>query len=1003
MASPAPQQDASRLPRRLTALAGLLILAWLVAGVRRIPEEDGHFRIRTWISGAAPTVVSPGWTFSPPFVSRLIPFAEGTLHVPLKLQGRGGSRGGGLWSREGSAVMAAGTLVLQADRGRPADLSVAFPEGLVAATASGTVAASVREPLSEHARQTPFSDLLVGEGSRAPVPPAVGDHLSGAGLLVDPASRVGFYPAASPPPGDPTPGDRPQRRVLLIGLDGADWDIIDPLMAEGRMPNLERLVQAGARARLRTISPVLSPIIWTSIVTGVGPSRHGIVDFMATSATTGRQIPVTSNMRRVSALWNILTQRGLTTGFVGWWATWPAERVNGFIVSDRVAYQLFGFRDAPAGLRHRTYPEALALLLQKHIVAPAEVGDNEVSRLISATETPLEGIEEETRSLQTILASTRTYLGIGMDLLRAYDPDLKAIYFEGTDTIAHRFMRYREPAMAGVSEIEVAAFGDVVDRYYEYQDEVLGRVLELADDGTVVVVCSDHGFRTGANRPATDPRIEMGGAADWHRKFGVLAISGPGVRQGVRLEDASVLDIGPTILAILGLPVAEDMEGRALTQAFDPALSPGTVASYEPESGRPAGEPVESALDGEILAKLTALGYVSQEGMNALNNTGLTLMERGRFGEAVEVFRRVLEKEPGFLHCRINLGRAHMLMGEEDEAVEIFEAVLREDPSRVEVNNLLGNIHMNQGRTDQAESHFKRSLAVQPNDTNTHNSLGILYEKMGKDDLALEEYRKVIAVDRDYAEGYNNIGLIYRKRREPHRAIELFEQAIRADPSFAGSYNNMGLAYQDIGRLDMARSILERGLEVDPDNAVIINNLGTVDLAENDLETARKRFEEAIRADPEYASAYNNLGAILGLLKRPEEAYEQYRLAADLDPRYTDARFNMATHLLATGRAGEAAGLLEKIIEIDPEYGKALLQLAIIELGRGDLESALGHASAASAALGSVSTPHNLMAEIYLRQNRRLEAKRELQSSLAIDAEQSQVRELLKTLEAEES
>src|SRR5262249_36550201 len=156
------------------------------------------------------------------------------------------------------------------------------------------------------------------------------------------------------------------------------------------------------------------------------------------------------------------------------------------------------------------------------------------------------------------------YLRIGLDLLSAYDPDFKAIYFEGTDTIAHNFMRYRPPAMPGVTQEELKAYGDVVDRFYEYQDEVIGRLLELADPRTLVIVCSDHGFRSGSNRPATDPRIEMGGAADWHRKFGILVLNGPGVKRGTTLDDVSVLDVTPTVLAAMGQAVAQDMEGRVL-------------------------------------------------------------------------------------------------------------------------------------------------------------------------------------------------------------------------------------------------------------------------------------------------------------------------------------------------------------------------------------------------------------------------------------------------------
>src|SRR5207249_759516 len=107
-------------------------------------------------------------------------------------------------------------------------------------------------------------------------------------------------------------------------------------------PNLSRLIAQGVRARLKTIEPVLSPVIWTTVATGFLPSEHGILDFLATDTRTGEKIPVTSRQRRVKAIWNLLDEAGVPVGVIGWWATWPAESVDGYIVSDRVAYQLMG-------------------------------------------------------------------------------------------------------------------------------------------------------------------------------------------------------------------------------------------------------------------------------------------------------------------------------------------------------------------------------------------------------------------------------------------------------------------------------------------------------------------------------------------------------------------------------------------------------------------------------------------------------------------------------------
>jgi tetratricopeptide (TPR) repeat protein len=983
---------------RLAALAAVLALViWVVTGVTRIPATGDTFAVRRWIGGQA-RALEPGWVVAPAGIARVASFPRRVDRLPVRV---GVPPQTPLRSPEGAALFAAGRLVLRPDPLRAEALLDAFPRGWRAQEVSGELAAALRAPMERQASTIPFVDSMARTGAAAaPVPAPVAEALAGMGLAVEPEAEMRLYPrtartggpasleAAGPPSG---------RRVLLIGLDGADWDLIDPLMAAGKMPHLGRLVAGGTRARLKTITPVLSPIIWTSIATGVGPDRHGIVDFFATSKTTGAQIPVTSNMRQVKALWNIMSDRGLSSGVVAWWATWPAEPVEGFIVSDRVAYQLFGYEGHGEQLRRRAFPEQLSLALQPRIVAPESVGDDLVLRFFDPAAPGVTDMADHVRRLKQNLASARTYLDIGLDLLTAYDPDLKAIYFEGTDTIAHNFMRYRPPAMPGVLPAEVAALGEVVDRYYVYQDEMLGRVLDLADDRTVVIVCSDHGFRSGSNRPPTDPRIDMGGAADWHRKFGVLIASGPGIRAGVTMEDASVLDITPTVLAAMGLPAARDMQGRILHEMFAAPPPAEPIATYEGESpgGAGAAEPIASALDEEIRARLTALGYVAQEGTNALNNTGITLLDKGRFAEAAEAFRQALQKEPGFQAARVNLGRAQMMMKEYEQAAGTLEAVLRADPRQTEVYTLLGNILMERGDLRGAERRFREGLAHRPDDTNARNSLGLLYDRMGRDLEAIAEYEKVIAVDADYAEGYNNIGLIHRKRGDPRRAIELFRRAIEADPDFPGSYNNMGLTHQDLGERAEARAAFERGLEVDPRNAVILNNLGTLDLAEQRLEDARARFEQSIEADPEYPSALNNLGAVLGMMGRDQEAFEQYLKAVELDPDYTDARFNLARAFLLQGRRGEAAEMLRRVLAIDPEYFKARLQLGMILAQGGEMAAALEEARLAVRLVPASPDAHNLLADIYAATGRREEARRELERSLELNAEQPRVREML--------
>ena len=162
-------------------------------------------------------------------------------------------------------------------------------------------------------------------------------------------------------------------RVMILGFDGMDPQTVDLLMAEGKLPNFARLRQEGAYGRLRSSPPLLSPVIWTTIATGKTPDLHGIGHFTAVSPT-GENLPVTSHMRKVKALWNILSERGKTVASVGWWATWPAETVKGAIVSDHTCYH-FLFpqgHEAAADTRGVTYPPELFARIQPLVRRPTD-------------------------------------------------------------------------------------------------------------------------------------------------------------------------------------------------------------------------------------------------------------------------------------------------------------------------------------------------------------------------------------------------------------------------------------------------------------------------------------------------------------------------------------------------------------------------------------------------------------------------------------------------------
>lgn len=128
-----------------------------------------------------------------------------------------------------------------------------------------------------------------------------------------------------------------KQRLLLVGWDGADWHLAHPLIQAGKMPQLAQMVENGASGPIESLPPYLSPMLWNTIATGKHPAEHGIVGFTEYNPATGKIQPMSSHTRRVKAIWNILSQEGLRTHVFGWFASHPAEAINGICVAETFA------------------------------------------------------------------------------------------------------------------------------------------------------------------------------------------------------------------------------------------------------------------------------------------------------------------------------------------------------------------------------------------------------------------------------------------------------------------------------------------------------------------------------------------------------------------------------------------------------------------------------------------------------------------------------------------
>ncbi len=488
---------------------------------------------------------------------------------------------------------------------------------------------------------------------------------------------------------------RPSRRVLVVGWDGADWEVLGAMTRKGSMPNLAHLMADGTWGELASITPLLSPLIWTTMATGVSPDVHGILDFVEVDPTSGATVPITGRQRKVPALWNMASAAGLSVNVSGWWATWPAEPVNGVMVSDRLFFLLSdAVGEGPQGTV--VYPpdredafRALAARAEREtdeavVRALLPVGSDAYRKAAAGHR----GMADPIDGYRRIMVGTRTYFGAVLQAAEdAPSPaDLTMVYAIGTDEIGHLLSPYLPPPLPGADPAfsRIAAVG--VERYFSVVDRWLGRLLATCPESDcAVLVVSDHGFKWGSDRPREFSGTAAATAALWHRPKGVFVLAGKGVaRLGPVAESPSVYDVAPTIAALLGLPAGTRWPGKPLPGCATASTAPVDwsllvpPAAYRPTVAAEKPSP-------EYLKQLKSLGYMETgEGggktqsatEGELNNLGLVQLEAKRYADAERSFRGAIERNPAYASPHYNLRRLLFETGRYDEAdLELWRAV----------------------------------------------------------------------------------------------------------------------------------------------------------------------------------------------------------------------------------------------------------------------------------------------------------------------------------------
>lgn len=653
-----------------------------------------------------------------------------------------------------------------------------------------------------------------------------------------------------------------KKKVLVIGWDAADWQIINPLMEKGLMPTLKSFLEQSSYGNIATLDPPYSPMLWTSIATGKNAYDHGVLGFTEVLPDGSGIRPISAHSRKVKAIWNILNQEGYKSNVVSWWPSNPVEDINGVMVSNfyqhaRTKYDepwplLEGtvnkpeFRDKLAELR--VHPDELTAAHLEPMIPNLKKLDFEKDKVLYNS--------------VKILAHAASVHNATTFLLEETEWDFMAVYHDAIDHMCHLAMKYRAPQLADISDEAHENYQHLVDGMYRFHDMMLERTLNLIDDDTYVVLLSDHGFRNDHTRltkipvgPAT-PAIE-------HRPYGVFAIKGPGIKKGEQVFGASLLDITPTLLQLFDLPVGEDMEGHVLANVFEKSPVVKTIPSWENVKGDDAmlSSDIQGNEEAEQAAmqQLIDLGYVDKKEKSlakklavtkreAQLNTARSYIHAGAKRKAVPILEETCEENPS-KYSRLLLLSLYLDLGYIAKAADLMSLCKKEYPESTNLKFYEGQLAWMKGRFMHAEQIFEE-LAKQRPTSDLFHQVGKLYNITGRYEDAIKTLEKGKALENEHILINHQLGFAYLRLGEYEKALEHFFIVVDGQYYMPKAHLFIGEALYHLGMFKQAAEALEVSAKMAPNDMAVRKWLIKVYRDELNLPAEAKRHEAKL-PDPE--------------------------------------------------------------------------------------------------------------------------------------------------------
>lgn len=606
-------------------------------------------------------------------------------------------------------------------------------------------------------------------------------------------------------------------RVLLLVWEGADWPLTSRLIASGRLPNLSSVGEKGVSGPISSIPPLEPLPLLTTLATGKSAAAHGIASGFEVRDDT--IVPVTPQSLAAPPVWEIAASRALAAGALNWPLTWPVAHGPAAEIAEPFFRTLHHNGKLKAPPKDSVAPAHWEAPLDAFRLHASDITSDELAAFGLGAMPADRKRNLDSAAVAVKLAETITIQNVANWCLEHQCWDFLAVRFSALDLVARRFARFMRPNEPEnrAQEVMFERFGDLLPRYFELHDLMLGHLIGMAGEDMTIVVVSPAGLRHGT--PASARGREH--IRNRYQPQGFMSACGPAVKPGQNFLGASILDVAPSLLRMLGLEEGADMPGRPLAEVF------------EFEAGRTAIETWDSCrnataidADARILEEVLAeYDMRPPEGVEALTlervlNRARSLSATGRSRRALDELL-AFERGSGSENPEFARILAHLLLDHEcDEGIEsLIGEMMRSGGTQFDHDLLQARLHSMRGQHEQALDYLFENLAKNPRHAALHVYVGEEYRRLGRREEALEAYENALECDAGNLKARLGIARIQIEARDFQAAVEAALAAIDQHFSVPEAHWLLGRALDGLGEWQRAAQAYSGSLRLAPGRA----------------------------------------------------------------------------------------------------------------------------------------------------------------------------------------